>query len=154
MKRSELRKLIREIIEEQVGAGGCYGNAEILFNTQHGGFSNPIPAGCSGGLDLSDWSTAGFLTWPEMCNYTGGPVYYTNAPDDWPTDQLSNPANYFSDILNFNDGSSVCACYEELCGGSTSTIGKPDAMKPQGPGKFPGKGKPMMGFNKRKPRRR
>jgi hypothetical protein len=149
MKKSELKEIIREVIKEQAGASECYGNAEILFNTQHGGSSNPIPAGCSGGLDFSDWTTVGFLTWPEMCNYTGGPVYYTNAPDDWESDQLSNPANYFSNILSFSDGSSVCACYEELCGPNDDFLGSQTQTIPGKPGvgggiKFPtGKGKPM-----------
>jgi hypothetical protein len=131
-------------INEQVFDGdesGCYGNAEIIFNGK---------GGCTGGIDHSEYFDIGFLTWPEMCPYTGGPVYYTNAPDDWGADQLSNPPNYFNSIMNgLSDGSSICSCYEELCspnddflGSQTQIITKPDAMKDPG-NKYPGKGKPM-----------
>ena len=145
MKKSEIRKLIKQVINEQAGASGCYGNAEIIFNN-NGGCNN-------GGLDHSAYFDVGFLTFTEMCPYTGGPVYYTNVPDGWEANQLSNPANYFNNIMNLGDGGSICACLEEcssnddFLGSQTQTIGKPDAMKDPG-NKYPGKGKPMPGKGK------
>jgi len=164
MKKSELRKIIKEVISEQAGASLCFGMGLQQYE-QFGGYSGGIdytPTGPDGIQNTGDedqhigFSNLGFLTWPEMCPYTGGAVTFMGQPDDWPATEMSavGAANWFANIMEKNDGSNTCACYEENYGTTSSqTIGKPDAIKDPG-NKYPGKGKPMMGLDKRKPIKR
>ena len=164
MKKSELRNIIRKIIKEQNDPnpfsqytadsgpdGGCWGQAFVhfMFQGECGGgpsFDNFSNLGGS----ISGIGELGQLTWDQACGNAELPP-----TPNWPANSWFATPEDLIDAQYINNpqynGASVCACHAAICGPggvitnlqSTGPIGKPDAMNPQGPGKFPGKGKPM-----------